>query len=397
MTAHSPIGASSCERWWNCPGSIVLSEQLPPPPTSEYAKEGTAAHELAERCINNNLRPIVGTVLPEVDGSTFTCTEEMADAINLYIDYIQAICDKEMAWDDLELEHRFTLQHLDIEAFGTADAVLAAGTNLYVIDLKYGKGVSVDIVGNKQLQYYALGAYRRNESAEIDTIHTAIVQPRVENPIKEATYSVDELLAFEKELDRAIKRVRGQSHKEPTLSAGPHCRWCTAKPICPEIKRHIESEALSVFGDIDVSSDLSDRRYPVPSNLSSEQIAHVLRNMDLLQDWAKSVADYAHQEMEKGVRIPGYKLVDRRSNRKWISERAVEDELHKEYGDKIYNTKLKSPAQMEKLVGKANASDLDHLWEKPDAGTKLAPIDDNREARNPEIVSVFKDVKAIGE
>jgi len=49
-TAHSPIGASSAERWINCPASVRLSEGCKKP-AGIYAEEGTAAHSLCEECL----------------------------------------------------------------------------------------------------------------------------------------------------------------------------------------------------------------------------------------------------------------------------------------------------------------------------------------------------------
>ena len=45
---HARLSPSAAIRWINCPGSIRLSDQVPPAGSSEYADEGTAAHALAE-------------------------------------------------------------------------------------------------------------------------------------------------------------------------------------------------------------------------------------------------------------------------------------------------------------------------------------------------------------
>ena len=48
MSTHSSIGASVCERYWHCPGSITLFGHLKSAP-SFYAAQGTVAHEIGER------------------------------------------------------------------------------------------------------------------------------------------------------------------------------------------------------------------------------------------------------------------------------------------------------------------------------------------------------------
>ncbi len=50
MVAHALLSPSSAERWMQCPGSVALSYGAPDS-SSEYADEGTAAHELAAMCL----------------------------------------------------------------------------------------------------------------------------------------------------------------------------------------------------------------------------------------------------------------------------------------------------------------------------------------------------------
>src|SRR5690348_12704449 len=48
---HAQLGASSCSRWWNCPGCFHLQKSLGTKGhTSIYAMEGTAAHQLGHMC-----------------------------------------------------------------------------------------------------------------------------------------------------------------------------------------------------------------------------------------------------------------------------------------------------------------------------------------------------------
>ena len=44
---HAVLSASAAKRWLNCPPSARLNEQFPNV-SSEFAEEGTAAHELCE-------------------------------------------------------------------------------------------------------------------------------------------------------------------------------------------------------------------------------------------------------------------------------------------------------------------------------------------------------------
>ena len=53
---HALLSASSAHRWLKCTKSARLEEQFPDT-TSEAAKEGTLAHELAELKVRNYFNP----------------------------------------------------------------------------------------------------------------------------------------------------------------------------------------------------------------------------------------------------------------------------------------------------------------------------------------------------
>jgi len=64
-----------------------------------------------------------------------------------------------------------------------------------------------------------------------------------------------------------------------------------------------------------------------------------------------AVEAYGYNLALEGCEIPRHKLVlGGRATRKWINESKVAEELQSKYGLDIFDIKLKSPAQMEKLV-----------------------------------------------
>jgi hypothetical protein len=392
---HSHIGASICERYWNCPGSITLYGHLKSP-SSFYAAQGTAAHTIGETYLRKRIPVDIGllgvNIKVEEEDQTFLIPVDMdmIDAVGEYVDFVY----NEMAkynspWHRLHVEVGFSLSHIDPEAYGTCDAMLYVPFNrIIVIDYKHGAGVSVEIEDNKQTKYYGLGAYYslpEDERCDIEYIETVIVQPRCahqDGTIRRMVYTVQELLEWERGLSRAIQRVRGG---DETLQAGKHCKFCPGKPHCPEAKNEVARLAAVDFADIDVGP-------PDVRTLTPEQVAHLLQFVPFIKDWCDDLLEHARTMAENNIDIPGYKLVDKRSNRKWIDEDAVIDEYELHFGEKLYTKKLLSPAQLEKMLPKDKRAELERLWEKPPAGKTLVRVEDDREARLPSAVSDFIDL-----
>ena len=160
---HALLSASSAHRWLKCTKSARLEEQFPDT-TSEAAKEGTLAHELAELKVRNYFKP--GDVSKRK--LTFAIKkfkedplwdDEMLIHTDTYIDYIRDVSIKLPATPFVEVEKRVDFSDYVPEGFGTADCIMIQGNTLFVIDFKYGKGVPVSAEENPQMMLYALGAY----------------------------------------------------------------------------------------------------------------------------------------------------------------------------------------------------------------------------------------------
>lgn len=414
-TQHSPIGASVCERYWNCPGSLNLFGHLKNPP-SYYAAEGTVAHEIAEDHLRSMIQidssgndgaaiaealfyqDRLGAVIKvEEDNTLFRVevTSDMLEAVGEYVDFIESLMDQyDASYNDLQVEVEFNLAHIDEEAWGTADAVLLAlrKKRLVIIDYKHGAGISVEVVDNKQTRYYGLGAYRKLPAKIrelIETVEFVIVQPRcphADGTIRREIVAIDELMDWEKGLIDAIGRVRDG---DTTLKAGSHCKFCPGKPHCEEAKNEVMR-----LTEVDLASmDIDDALFSGPPDvktLSPKQIAHLLGFIPFIKDWCDSLLDHAYFEAERGVEIPGYMLADKRSKRKWRD--GSEEDLEFLLGQKAYVTKLVSPAQAEKLLPKKKKAILSDLWEKPEPGKTLVKRDDNKVERLPSIQSDFIDI-----
>lgn len=387
QTTHSQVGASSCERWWNCPGSVRLAASLPPQPASAYAKDGTKAHALAEFALRKNVDAFKASEIYAGDDLGVGISMEMVEAVQVYLDVIdEDIFKYKMKKSDLEIEKQFQLTHIHPDARGTNDANLGVFLDrLIVYDFKYGKGVAVDAEENKQGMYYALGAL---QGGDYDTVEIVIVQPRAlhrNGPIRRWSISKSDLLDFGSQLK--IQIAKALSPDAP-LVCGDHCQkyFCPALAVCPAVKGKVSELAVGVFEPV-------VRELPKPESLNPTTLKKVLDSVPLIDAWIKAVEDYALNVANKGGVVEGYKLVQKRAIRQWKSE---EDVMAKFPQAKIVKVECLSPAKLETVLKeisgntkKAVSAIVDQYTYKPDTGTVLVPESDPREAVRPKLESVF--------
>lgn len=339
--AHSNLGASSASRWMACPASVALSDTVPDKRDSKFAAEGTCAHELAEKALLSETHQCSEFIGEEYED--YVVTAEMAEFTQMYVDYVLS---KEDDFSDVLIEERFSLSSIKEGMFGTNDAcIVKYGKSVEIIDLKYGKGVEVQAENNKQLQYYALGVLESlGEGYFFEEIRMTIVQPRVDTPIKTWVISVDQLMEFREELVKAVAVVdSGSAH----FATGDHCKFCKAKAICPQNKKEIQE----IFNAPVAEEEVKD--FPEPNKISVDSMVNILNNAKRIKSFIDAVEEYAKGKLLEGHTIPQYKLVEGRASRKLRSEGEFMLEFGEDFGDDLYTKpKLKSVAQLEKVVGK---------------------------------------------
>lgn len=250
-TVHSKLGASKAERWLQCPGSVALCDTVPPAPGSKYADEGSAAHWIGEQCLLEcvDAADMIGVTCP--DYPDFPCTAEMASAVQVYVDYCRSLIGGDHTGRHVlyEVEHRFQLTDIDDLLFGTADffAFHYVDSWLYDVDYKHGAGVPVGVYQNAQVMYYALGAVQamREQGHTIEGVTLTIVQPRAPGKdIKTWSPPLKTLAAYAETLRNGVEATR---EPDAPLRAGPWCRWCDAKPVCP---KYVASDGAGDFADV---------------------------------------------------------------------------------------------------------------------------------------------------
>lgn len=362
---HAKLSASGAYRWLACPPSAMLEAELPES-TSSYAEEGTRAHDLAEgkltAWIKHKKRPRAEDA-------------EMEEAVGRYVDvvlerYAEAVDHSPDAV--LLVEQRLDFSPWVPEGFGTGDAVIIADDTLEVVDLKYGKGVPVSAKGNPQMRLYALGAYHTYGSLyDFAKVRMTIVQPRLDS-VDTDELTVEELLGWAK--DEVKPKAQTAWEGGGDFAAGDHCKFCKLRATCrARAEKNMELAAFDFA--------------PAPT-LSVEEVADILKKADELATWAKDVQAHALDQAENhGVRYPGWKLVEGRSNRKITDEEEAARKLVSDgYDeDEIWRKSLQTITALEKLVGKKKLGELlaDQIT-KPAGKPVLVPEDDKR----PEMSSV---------
>lgn len=361
MTDHAVLSASSSHRWLACPPSVRLTEDMPDAP-SEFALEGTDAHELCAFLVEQAL----GRKARDPTENLSYYNEEMRDCAVEYRNFVMEQVEKAKGYSrdpTVLVEQKLDFSKWVPDGFGTGDCVIVADKLLQVIDYKHGLGVQVDADHNPQMMCYALGALDLFDGIyDIDTITMSIFQPR-KNNVSTFEISKEELLEWaETELaPKAQLAFKGEGE----LQSGKHCQFCKLKSVCR--KRAEDNLALAKM------------EFQDPATLDNEDIAEILPKLDPLIAWANDVKAHALKEAMNGHSIRGFKLVEGRSVRKYADEQAVSQAVI-EAGFDPYEKKLLTITAMTKLLGKKTFNDLlGGLLIKPSGKPTLVPSDDKRQ------------------
>lgn len=395
---HSVLGASSCYRWWNCLGSIRMNKGKINK-VGSAAKEGTAAHQIADYCLRNSEKSsvFIGFVV-EVEGEKFTIDEEFSDNVQVYLDE----CNKTVSQcgsAKIFVEEPIDLQSLGppIPMFSTLDfAVYDSDTKiLYVKDLKYGF-VNVEAEGNLQLKYYALGA-SLSIGEEIDQVEICIVQPRGFDgvKIKKQVFNASELKVFSEEL---MRKAWATQEPDAPLVSGDHCKYCLSAGSCPA--QAMEALSLACHFDCEEEPVIDTKALGIRKieNLTTEDLVNIYNKRELLIDFLKVVEEKLKNKCELFDEEVPFKLVANQSRRHWrfddlATSFAIKKETSLKDKDLYEEPKIKSPAQIEKTYdkllkdkgNKKNERDrlvdslLSSLTDKKSTGTIMVPLEDKRD------------------
>lgn len=444
--AHAKLSPSSAHRWLRCPGSIPLVDELrmegkiPKEERSAFTDEGTVAHSWAAKALEHfdagldfdwssipdqimasHVRAYYDLVTSKVSGDgqlhievalplfygyrgkadmevqildignkfkseTAFILEPIAHAgSRLFAGEFSSYDEAKAYFDD-----HLALQGYWIEETGTADAVVLTDEALYIIDLKYGEGVSVDARENDQLAIYAesfIQQYKLRDrlSSKFSVVPT-IFQPRCREgaPVREWFTTLGELAFLASDIKQAAIDIRSNDAHiiKPSDKA---CRFCPAKKLCKHYANFCTYEVDVEFADA-LNSGMNAR--PPAEFLSEEAIARIAKvALDgRFVKWLNSVAEYALELRLAGkLENSGLKAVYSNPRRKWGDEDAAAKLLRNYLSlDEVMPRSIISPSQAEKLLKTHDVSTkfenkLRAAISKPQGQPTLALADDERE------------------
>ena len=366
---HSKIvGGSTAKRVMHCPGSVALVAQMPPQVENKYMADGTALHSAVDLLVNDG------------DASAYSLLGKTFNGVTLDDDHCEKLKTALALLDEIDpleqmnfnTEQRVGFGDLLPGVFGSTDLIGRIGNRAIVLDWKFGDGVIVDAEENAQLMFYAAAAMRTAASSwafeGATEVECVIVQPPA---ARRWVTTPERIREFERDLVKAVKR---SALPDAQLVVGDHCRFCQAKPICPQMTGAVD-RAIAVKIE----------------NIDKNLISDYLKNADLLETWITSLRELALSMLESGARLPDYKLVAKRAIRQWTDEDKAKVALFALGLEESEVVTIMSPAKVEKALKKRKIALPADIVVAVSSGSTLASADDPR----PEVLLLGKQLARL--
>lgn len=389
---HALFAASSTYRRELCAGSLALETRLAGGHESIHSARGTAAHKVIEQSLANNLDPnaYAGDVI-RTDEHQIEVDEKIVVGASMMTDYCRSLIKPDTEWYS---ERFLSLAAIDppLESGGSADFIAWQPKERLLEVVDYKNGVApIEVLRNSQARTYALGAWLNLPQWQPRLIRTTIVQPNASHeagPIRSEDLRPSELVDWTHELIAIISRtlvamrdfaLAGDDpnkldawYQEYLRPGEEQCFFCSAKGACPALRRQALDLVELYFDDFAAPQ--------IPPTRLADNAPHVLARdleaIELLQDWIRARQALSHQLAEGGTEIPGWQLVERYGHRKWDEqdEATLLGLISQATGlpqDKLVNIKVKSPNQVEMLLGAKRKKAIAGLYSKPMIGHDL--------------------------
>ncbi len=309
-------------------------------------------------CSELGLRPEhwVGSHLI-IDGHDIEVDWEMVEACEegmAYIAVFQADPDCEVF-----IETRVSLEPwCGLGEFGTSDVAIVNSRERWIIifDWKYGME-PVWPEQNDQCYGYCLGfwndiAWKLLGNADDVRVTFVIEQPRVPGAGGAWETTMSRVLEFGDHVRH--QAFLSQQDDAPRTAGEKQCRWCRARDSCGTHATYLLEIMGAKFEDIDDAIEAGED-VPLPPEMTPERRTYILKHKPMITRWFEGLHKSAYSDAVAGNPVPGMVLVPgRRPPRVWedTAEHKAKVALKKRLGAEAFKTRMVSPAEAEKLVGK---------------------------------------------
>ena len=362
LPEHSPLGASSAERWMECPGSVALIRSLGDQGDTEepeYRARGTAAHSVIERSLKGSLAPWeqIGEKVDgiEVDG-------EISAGAQMFIDEVMALRAAYPGGQEF-IEFRVSSPRNKF-FYGRLDYAIVLGKRAAIRDYKNGVGVVVEPENNPQVMYYAYGILK--DFPDVEEVDLGIVQPHAfhpSGPIRTWVVAARQIRSWADEV--LFPAMENADLDGQPLIPGKHCRFCPAKIYCKALQGLFREAAnYSAMGGI--------------TKLSDAELARDYALLDNVKMFVRALEAEVMARLNAGS--TGFegtaKLVSMKANRVFKPEAPY---IFSDFPEAFSTPELRPVTAIEKLGPAAKA--LVREWAyTPESGLTVAKWDDKRPA-----------------
>lgn len=397
MASHAKFSPSKMQRIIACPGSVALESTFTDV-RSNYADEGTVAHEIASRCLQQKLDAVVfvgksytvtkeGAVIETTTAEKcFVIDAQFAEFVQVYIDGVRRLAHGKLLLVEQRVEFS---QAIGVPGqFGTSDVIIydAETEELIVIDLKFGMGVKVYAGSNEQMLTYAVGSVETFAEVlgPIAKVRLIVSQPRLDHWDEWECDMLDIAEHINKMNGAAMVAKLAVYNYEHDLNLAPEyfqagekqCMFCKAKASCPILAAYVSQ---SVYDDAEVLQDVHKiETFPTPRIAGPALIGARYGALDLIEQWIKATRAEVERMVFAGMEVIGpdglrMKLGEgKKGNRAWVDEKVAEGVLAGQLSpDKLYKPRsLISPSEADKLLNKKKTA---QQWELIKPLYKQAP------------------------
>lgn len=382
------IKASSVFRYTKCAGSFYLEHMLTDQVIniqSPAAARGSMLHSMGEtllkewaagKSILTPTKLLKEQGMNPKTGEFDTCKNILTEYRKYFIALAKRRVKESGNKVNYSIEKKTRRKICDIDCVCIADAALISKNHIDVIDLKTGNFDYTESAREQLLfsiHLMVLAAYPASISPITYTWH--IAQPGYFDSSR-AFISESGETTLEQSRIWILDLIGKLNAEKYIYYFGDHCKFCPVLAMCPQ-KRE-----FAVFTEQFINTYIDQI-----TEMDAGQLQHIWTQRASFKDFLDAVDARVNYLIEHGEDFPKLYRKSTSGHRFWLDKKIVQKKL-KHLGDKLYEPlKLKSPAQVEVLAGKAN---IEGLWGKP-TNYKVA-LRNGKEAEG-----MFKPIKEGGE